>query len=181
MGDEKPDLSTVTPWQIGNIFGPKTAMTAKGEVVGRLIRAAKKPLLIAGAEILEENAESKLNYVLRISRFGEIPVVATAHTPKHLRKGNLQPTAAMGTVEITDRLRDPNWSLDGKGPHDLAIFIGIAYQLQSQMLSTLKHFAPHLKTVSLDRYYHPNAGFSFPNLDEKTWIEALDRVVEALK
>jgi len=176
-------LATATPWQKGNIFGPKTAVAPKGEVVGRLMKAAKRPLIVAGAEILEERLDGKslLSYVVELSKSGGIPVVATAHTPKRLHESNLQSAAAMGTVEITDRLRDRSWSLDGKGPHDLAIFVGITYQLQSQMLSTLKHFAPHLKTISLDRYYHPNADFSFPNLDEKTWIQNLDRVLETLK
>jgi acetyl-CoA decarbonylase/synthase complex subunit epsilon len=176
-------LATVTPWQKGNIFGPKTAMASKGEVVGRLMKAAKKPLIVVGAEILEEELDGKslLSYIVDLSKSAGIPVVATAHTLKPLSNSGLQSAAAMGMVEITDRLRDRNWSLDGKGPHDLAIFVGITYQLQSQMLSTLKHFAPHLKTVSLDRYYHPNADFSFPNLDEKTWIQNLDKVVGTLK
>jgi acetyl-CoA decarbonylase/synthase complex subunit epsilon len=176
-------LAAVTPWEIGNIFGPKTAMAPKGEVVGRLMKAAKRPLIIAGAEILEERLDGKslLSCVVELSKAGGIPVVATAHTLKPLLESGLQPAATMGIVEITDRLRDRNWSLDGKGPHDLAIFVGITYQLQSQMLSTLKHFATHLKTVSLDRYYHPNADFSFPNLDEKTWIQNLDKVLGALR
>jgi len=176
-------LATVTPWEKGNIFGPKTAMAPKGEVVGRLMKAAKRPLIVVGAKILEEELDGKslLSYVVELSKCGGIPVVATAHTPKPLFESGLQSAASMGMVEITDRLRDRNWSLDGKGPHDLAIFVGITYQLQSQMLSTLKHFATHLKTVSLDRYYHPNADFSFPNLDEKTWIQNLDMVVGTLK
>jgi acetyl-CoA decarbonylase/synthase complex subunit epsilon len=87
----------------------------------------------------------------------------------------------MGLVEITDRLRDSGWSLDGKGPPDLVIFAGITYRLESQMLSTLKHFATHLKTVSLDRYYQPNADFSFLNLDQKVWVENLDKVLQVLK
>jgi len=177
-------LAAVTPWEIGNIFGPKTAMASKGEVVGRLIKAAKRPLIVVGAKILEEElgGKSLLSYVVELSKkSGGIPVVATAHTLKPLLESGLQPAAAMGMVEITDRLRDRNWSLDGKGPHDLAIFVGITYQLQSQMLSTLKHFATHLKTVSLDRYYHPNADFSFPNLDEKIWIQDLDKVLGTLR
>jgi acetyl-CoA decarbonylase/synthase complex subunit epsilon len=176
-------LAAVTPWEIGNIFGPKTAMASKGEVVGRLIKAAKRPLIVVGAKTLEEELGGKtlLSYVVELSKSGGIPVVATAHTLKPLLESSLQPAAAMGMVEITDRLRDQDWSLDGKGPHDLAIFVGITYQLQSQMLSTLKHFATHLKTVSLDRYYHPNADFSFPNLDEKIWIQNLDKVVGTLK
>jgi acetyl-CoA decarbonylase/synthase complex subunit epsilon len=176
-------LATVTPWEKGNIFGPKTAMTSKGEIVGRLMKAAKKPLIVVGAEILQEEFEGRslLNYVVELSKSGGIPVVATAHTLKPLSNSGLQPAAAMGMVEITDRLRDRNWSLDGKGPHDLAVLLGITYQLESQMLSTLKHFATHLKTVSLDRYYQPNADFSFPNLDEKTWIQDLDKVVGTLR
>jgi acetyl-CoA decarbonylase/synthase complex subunit epsilon len=176
-------LATVTPWEKGNIFGPKTAMASKGEIVGRLMKAAKKPLIVVGAEILAEEFEGRslLSYVVELSRSGGIPVVATAHTLKPLSNNGLQPAAAMGMVEITDRLRDRNWSLDGKGPHDLAVLLGITYQLQSQMLSTLKHFATHLKTVSLDRYYQPNADFSFPNLDEKTWIQNLDKVVGTLR
>jgi acetyl-CoA decarbonylase/synthase complex subunit epsilon len=175
-------LAAVTPWQKGNIFGPKTAMSPKGEVVGRLVKAAKRPLIIVGAEILDEapDGRSFLSYVARLSKSRRIPVVATAHTLKPLVESGLQPAAAMGMVEITDRLKDLNWSLDGKGPHDLAVFMGISYQLQSQMLSTLKHFATHIRTVSLDRYYHPNADFSFPNLDEKTWIQNLDEVVGIL-
>jgi acetyl-CoA decarbonylase/synthase complex subunit epsilon len=176
-------LAAVTPWQIGNIFGPKTAVAPKGEVVGRLMKAAKRPLIVAGAKILEERLDGKslLSYVVELSKAGGIPVVATAHTLKPLLESSLRPAAAMGMVEITDRLRDRNWSLDGKDPHDLAIFVGISYQLQSQMLSTLKHFATHLRTVSLDRYYQPNADFSFPNLDEKAWIQNLDSVVGAFK
>jgi acetyl-CoA decarbonylase/synthase complex subunit epsilon len=176
-------LAAVTPWEIGNIFGPKTAVASKGEVVGRLMKAAKRPLIVVGAKILEEELDGKspLSYVVEFSKSGGIPVVATAHTRKPLLESSLRPAAAMGMVEITDRLRDRDWSLDGKGPHDLAIFIGITYQLQSQMLSTLKHFATHLKTVSLDRYYQPNADFSFPNLDEKTWIQNLDKVVGTLR
>ena len=176
-------MATVMPWEKGNIFGPKTAMASKGEIVGRLMKAAKKPLIVVGARILEEEFEGRslLSYVVELSKSGGIPVVATAHTLKPLSNSGLQPAAAMGMVEITDRLRDRKWSLDGKDPHDLAVLLGITYQLQSQMLSTLKHFATHLKTVSLDRYYQPNADFSFPNFDEKTWIQNLDKVVGTLR
>jgi acetyl-CoA decarbonylase/synthase complex subunit epsilon len=176
-------LATVLPWETGNIFGPKTAVASKGDVVGRLAKAAKKPLIVVGAEILDEQPDGRsiLSYVAEFSKSRDIPVVATAHTLKPLTNIGLQPAAAMGMVEITDRLRDRNWSLDGKGPHDMAFFLGITYRLQSQMLSTLKHFATHLRTISLDRYYQPNADFSFPNLDEKDWTQNLDKVIEVLK
>jgi acetyl-CoA decarbonylase/synthase complex subunit epsilon len=176
-------LATVIPWEKGNIFGPKTAMVSKGDIVGRLIKSAKRPLLIVGAKILEGEISGKpmLNYVIELSNAANIPVVATAHTLKPLVENGLRSPVAMGMVEITDRLRDPNWSLDGKGAHDVVILVGITYQLQSQMLSTLKNFAAHLKTISLDRYYTPNADWSFPNLDEKSWTEDLGRLMKAIK
>jgi acetyl-CoA decarbonylase/synthase complex subunit epsilon len=176
-------LATVIPWEKGNIFGPKTAMVSKGDVVGRLIKSAKRPLLIVGAKILEDDVGGKplLNYVIELSKAANIPVVATAHTLKPLVENGLRSPAAMGMVEITDRLRDPSWSLDGKGPHDIVVLAGITYQLQSQMLSTLKNFAAHLKTISLDRYYTPNADWSFPNLDEKSWAQDLDKLIKAIK
>jgi len=176
-------LTTVVPWEKGNIFGPKTATASKGEVVGRLIKAAKKPLMIVGAETLVEQANSRplLSYVIELSKAAKMPVVATAHTSKPLAENGLESPVGMGVVEITDRLRDQDWSLDNKGPHDLIVLIGITYQLQSQMLSTLKHFAAHVKTVSLDRYYSPNADWSFPNLDQKSWADNLDKLMKTVK
>jgi CO dehydrogenase/acetyl-CoA synthase epsilon subunit len=96
-------LAAVTPWEIGNIFGPKTAVAPKGEVVGRLMKAAKRPLIVAGAEILEERlgGKSLLSYVVELSKAGGIPLVATAHTLKPLLGSSLKPAAAMGMVEIT--------------------------------------------------------------------------------
>jgi len=48
------------------------------------------------------------------------------------------------------------------------------------MLSTLKHFAPHIKTISLTKGHQPNADQSLPNLSEKKMIEFLAGVVEGL-
>lgn len=143
-------MATVVPWEKGNIFGPKTATASKGDVVGRLIKSAKRPLMIVGAKILDEQVGGKplLGYVVELSKSAEIPIVATAHTLKYLVENGLKSPMLMGIVEITDRLRDSKWSLDGKGPHDLVILAGITYQLQSQMLSTLKHFAAHQDDIT---------------------------------
>lgn len=176
-------MSAILPWQYGNIFGPKVALAAKGEVVGKMMKAAKKPVIIVGAQALEENVGDRvlLDYVVELSKNAGIPLVATAHTLKPLLERGFNPAAIMGVVEVTDRLRDPNWSLDGKGSHDLAVLVGIRYELESQMLSTIKHFATHMKTISLDRYFHPNADWSFPNLKEKDWAENLNKLMEVFK
>jgi len=174
----------VTPWQYGNVPGPKTALTLKGDVAGRLIKAAKKPLIIVGAEALKVKLDENrtlLDYAIELSKLSGAPVVATANTLKAFLERGYKPAAAMGSIEITERLRDRGWSIDGSGAHDLVIYIGITYQLQSQLLSSLKNFALHLRTMSLDRYYHPNATWSFPNLSFDKWVDNLNMIIEVLR
>lgn len=175
---------SVIPWQFGNVPGPKTALKLNGEVAGRLIKASKKPLIVVGAEALKTMiSEDKclLDYSIELSKLINAPIVATSNTLKAFLERGFKPTLTLGSVEITDRLRDSSWSINGSNPHDLVIFIGITYQLQSQLLSALKNFAPHLKTMSLDRYYHPNASWSFPNLSHNRWVENLNMLLEILK
>lgn len=173
---------TVKPWQWGNVPGHEIATPVKGEVVAKLIKAAKRPLLIVGGKALEEKWGNKLliDFVVELARAG-IPVVATAHAYSALKERGVEPAAIMTVADVTNRLQDPNWSIDGKGSHDLVMYVGISYQLQSQMLSTLKHFATHLRTLSLDRYFHPNATFSMPNLRQEEWEQVLNNVIKVLR
>ncbi|MEJ2740888.1 MAG: carbon monoxide dehydrogenase beta subunit family protein, partial [Dehalococcoidia bacterium] len=69
----------------------------------------------------------------------------------------------------------------GEGNHDLVLFLGIRTDLATQGLSTLKHFAPHLKTMTLCKYYYPHASYSLTNYrkDDK-WKEFLDTLIEKL-
>jgi acetyl-CoA decarbonylase/synthase complex subunit epsilon len=173
---------TVKPWQWGNVPGHEMATPVKGDVVAKLIKGAKRPLLVVGGEALREKWGGKLliDFVAELAKAG-VPVVATAHTYKALRERGVEPAAIMTVADVTNRLQDPSWSVDGKGVHDLAIFVGISYQLQSQMLSTLKHFATHLRTISLDRYFHPNATFSMPNLKQDEWEQVLNNVIQVVR
>lgn len=172
------------PWQISNIPGPKTASILKsGEAVAKILKKAKRPILIVGARIVTEkvNGEPLVKYVVELAKLG-IPVVATAHSRKILLEHGVKPVATMPLINITNMLKDPEWKgFDGNGGYTHAIFFGITYYLQSQMLSALKHFAPKLITISLDKEYQPNATWSFPNLSEKDWKEALEKMISSLK
>ena len=66
--------------------------------------------------------------------------------------------------------------MKGEGQHDLVIFIGGIYYIASQGLSTLKHFAPNLKTVTLCKYFHSNADASFPNMNDVEWFIYLEKM-----
>jgi acetyl-CoA decarbonylase/synthase complex subunit epsilon len=54
-----------------------------------------------------------------------------------------------------------------KEQYDLALFVGFPYYMEWTILSGLKHFAPNLKTITLDNYYQPHASWSFPNMSRK--------------
>ena len=85
-------------------------------------------------------------------------------------------------MDIGSRLADPEWKgLDGKGPYELALFIGLPYYMQFVILSGLKHFSTNLTTISLDRFYNPHASWSFPNLSVKEWRENVDTVISKLE
>ena len=87
----------------------------------------------------------------------------------------------MPAVDIANRLTDPGWKgLDGRDNYDLAIFVGLPYSMEWTILSGLKHFAPALKTMTLDCVYQPNASWSFPNSTIKDWSVNLKGIVENL-
>ncbi|MEM2866208.1 MAG: CO dehydrogenase/acetyl-CoA synthase complex subunit epsilon [Candidatus Hadarchaeales archaeon] len=173
------------PWQRAEIPGPvKAVLITRPEVVAALIKRAKRPLFVLGTGSLEGNGEkSPLDYAVRIARAGKVPVVATAHTATELRKKGLQPAARMAMVEICSRLTDPKWSLHGDGqPHDLVLMLGLGpYYMEWLMGSGLKSFAPHLRTISLNRVYQPHCSWSFPNLSVEEWYKNLEKIAEELE
>jgi len=173
-------MSIVKPWDIANVPGSTTAKILNSKMAIDLIKGAKRPLLIVGADSMEIEVKGKklLDYAVKFGK--KMPILATANVIGELLKRGFQPQGSMPLSNIIDRLRDAEWAgLDGKGPYDLVILMGINYQFESQMLSTLKHFAPNTKTISLNRGFQPNASFSFPNLRVENWGEELEKIVNA--
>ncbi len=177
-------MATAEPWQKAEIAGPTKALViTKPEVVVAMVKKAKRPLLVVGHEVAETEIGEKrlLDYSIRISQEGKIPLVATAHIVGEFVKKGFQPAASMPAVDIANRLVDPEWKgLDGNGQYDLAVFMGITYYMEWVIFSGLKHFGQNLKTISLDRYYHPNASWSFPNLPVQDWAQNLEVIVTKL-
>jgi acetyl-CoA decarbonylase/synthase complex subunit epsilon len=175
-------MATTEPWQTAEVAGPKKAMTiTKPDVVAAMIKQAKRPILVVGHKAAEvELGEKKLiDYIVELAEKADIPVVATANTVSEFFKRGRQPAGWMPAVDIGNRLTDPGWcGLDGKGPYDLALFVGLAYYMEWTILSGLKHFAPNLKTITLDNVYQPNASWSFPNANVKNWAENLRVITE---
>ena len=172
------------PWQRGEIAGPiKATVIKKPEVVAALVKRAKRPIMVVGhkAAEMDVGGEKLIDILIRIAKTANIPVVATAHTVKEFLSRGYTPAAWMPAVDIGQRLMDPEWKgLDGQGPYDLALFVGMPYYMEWVILASLKHFATHMKTVSLDKYFQPHATWSFPNLPTDVYRKQLKVVLERL-
>jgi acetyl-CoA decarbonylase/synthase complex subunit epsilon len=175
-------MATAEPWQKAEIAGPTKALViTKPEVVIAMIKKAKRPILIVGHEATDPEEKQMLDIAIRLAETGKIPLVATAHIVGEFLKKGFQPAAFMPAVDIANRLTDTDWKgFDGNGQYDLAMFMGITYYMEWVIFSALKHYGNGLKTISLDRYYHPHASWSFPNLSAETWSPNLEMIISKL-
>ena len=174
-------MSKTDSWQTAEISGPKKAsLIIKPEIVEAMLRKARRPIMIVGHGILEYEVEGRkmIDCLIELSKRGKIPVIATASTNREFLNRGFSPAAMMPAVDIGNRLTDPHWKgLDGKDTYDLAIFAGLPYYMEWTILSGLKNFAPHLRTMTLDCVYQPNASWSFPNSTIKDWAANLTCIV----
>lgn len=170
-------------WLRAETGGTKRALViSKPDILTALINKANHPLIIAGHEVTAPGLVGEtLIACIRDMSSRNIPVVATAHTIKELRKRDISPAAAMGVMDIVQRLCDPDWKgLSDTGSYDLVLIAGISYSLCSVVLSGLKNGAPKTITLTLDPRYHPNATWSMPNKKGATWEELLHTVCRML-
>ncbi len=167
------------------IPGPEMGTTVSDpEVMANIINAPKKKVMVIGSESLTWELDGKkvIDYYIEIAKKLGCNVVATGHTYKYLIE-NLGEDKVhdMNLINITDRLSDKDWKgLDGGGQYEMAIFGGHLVFYVSQTLSRLKNFTNWVRTIDLDRYAHPNARFSLPNLEMHEWKEFLEGVIKNL-
>ncbi|WP_424353916.1 CO dehydrogenase/acetyl-CoA synthase complex subunit epsilon [Methanobacterium sp. MBAC-LM] len=165
----------VIPWQPTVIAGPKQALLVTPETAEMMLKKAKRPLMVMGPLVKESPV---LSLAVLIAEKWNIPIVSTGDTFKTLNEADIK-SKPYGVVEIVNLLKDPDWEgINGEGQHDLVLFIGVIYYIGSQGLSTLKHFAPHLKTLTLCKFFHSNADASFPNMKDEEWIKYLEKLAE---
>jgi acetyl-CoA decarbonylase/synthase complex subunit epsilon len=174
-------MVVIEPWQIAEVPGPKKAVViSRPEVVDAMIKRSKRPVMVVGHLAAEITLKDKklIDYLIDLGNTRNIPIIATGNTNLELVKRGYREATIMTAVDAGQRLADREWKgLDGKGPHDLAIFAGLPYYMEWTILSGLKHFAPQLKTVSLDNVYQPHASFSFASVPSGEWIKGLAAVI----
>jgi acetyl-CoA decarbonylase/synthase complex subunit epsilon len=174
------------PFSYVNVLtGIKSArLMESAEDCADLIKRARRPLLIIGGRTLEWSLDGRLviEYAVDIAQAIDIPICATAHTKKKLLELGATPASSYDVVEIVNHLKDAAWAgVKKEGNHDLVIFLGIRADLGNQALSTLKHFASHLRTMTLCKVYYPHANYSLGNLKDDKWKEFLDNLIQELK
>jgi acetyl-CoA decarbonylase/synthase complex subunit epsilon len=174
-------MGIIEPWQIAEIPGPKKAMVVtRPGVIDGMIKRSKRPIMIVGHQAAEVVLGDKklIDYLIDLAKSGNIPIIATGNTNLALMNRGYTQATILPAVEAGQRLSDGEWKgPDGKGPHDLAIFAGLPYYMGWTILSGLKHFAPHVRTVSLDNAYQPHASFSFTNISTGEWADNLDAII----
>jgi anaerobic carbon-monoxide dehydrogenase, CODH/ACS complex subunit epsilon len=165
------------PWQCAEIAATKKANPiTKPEIAVAMIKKAQRPLLIVGSNATERYMEGKqlIEYMIEFAQASKVPVVATAHMVGEFLKRGYHPAGFMPATDIGQRLVDPTWQgFDGKGHPDLVLLVGLPYYMESLLLSGLKHFAPDLKTMTIDNLYHVHASWSFPNATLEEWAANL--------
>ena len=165
------------PWQTTEITAVKKArLIANPEVATSIIKNASRPILVVGTGVAEIEWEGRklIEHLIDFACKSKIPVVATSHVVGEFIKRGYKPAVSISAMEIGSRLVDPEWTgIDGKGPHDMVLFIGLHYYMGIELLSGLKNFAPNLMTITLDNKYNPHASWSFPNASVKDWVNNL--------
>lgn len=165
------------PWQCAEIAATKKANPIqKPEIAVAMIKKAARPLLIVGSRVVTQSIEGKpvIDYIIDLANACKVPVVATAHIVGDFVKRGCQPAAFMTAMDISNRVVDRTWQgLDGKGHPDFVMYVGLPYYMEALILSGLKHFAPDLRTMTLDNLFHVHASWSFPNASAKEWADNL--------
>lgn len=182
-----PKEIMIEPYYKVNILtGTKGAKVVDDPVeAAKLISKAKNPLYIFGPETVDFKIGDKylLEYAMGIANAKNIPICATAHVKKLMLGFGQKPDCVWDIIEIVHFLKMPDWQgVGGKGPHDFVIFTGVRCDLAERGLSTLKHFAPHLKTFAICRRSHPNADYALPIIRKMDkWQAYLEGVIKALE
>ncbi|MBN2518528.1 MAG: hypothetical protein JXB14_06775 [Candidatus Altiarchaeota archaeon] len=66
-------------------------------------------------------------------------------------------------------IQDPYETI--KDGYDTLAFLGFDFWFLNQLFQHLKHFSK-TKTISLERFYHPNANYSLKTMSEEEWLKA---------
>ena len=175
----------MTPGQTAEIAGPKKAnIFPNAKVASAMIKKATRPLLVIGSDSVnvKTNDGDMIDSAKRFLKNKKFTGVATGHIVGEFRRRGIDGVKSMSIFVLGKHLSNPDWEgFDGKGPYDTVLFMGFPYYMEWLVQSGLKNFASGLRTISLDRTYHPNAEWSLGWMPEPDWLDALDTIISSLE
>lgn len=106
---------------------------------------------------------------------GKYAVVLGAHTTKEqyeaVKNFNLITIGPVAKrLDIKVKIQDPFFTL--QDDYEVLAFLGFDYWFLNQLFQHLKHFSK-ISSISLERFYHPNAKYSLKNMSEEEWVKAI--------
>jgi acetyl-CoA decarbonylase/synthase complex subunit epsilon len=173
------------PYQKANIPGPEMGTSVYDpKVMANILKTPKRKIMVIGAESINWELDGKkvADYYIEIANKLDCQVISTGHVYKYLKdKINKDKLYDMSLINITGRLVDKDWKgIDGNGQYNMAIFGGHIVYYVSQTMSRIKNFSNWVRTIDLDKFSHPNARFSLPNLSDDDWKRFLEELIENL-
>ena len=177
--------ANLKPGATAEIAGPKKALLiSKPNIAASMIKRAKRVLLVIGSQSpkIETIDGDLVDSVARLSKAVGMDIAVTGHLIGEFRKRGIDNTYSMPIMSVGERLRDTDWKgLDGSSPYNLVIFLGHPYYMAWLVLNGLKHFAPHLTTMSLGASYQPNASWSTGSITKEKWKTEFNTIIESLE
>ena len=133
-------------WIFSAVSGWKQAAVIESAKAFEMLESSKKKAIVLGALTTEDQAKV----------FKETGIVTIGPVAKRLKLKKV-------------KIQDP-YDLVREG-YDTLAFLGFDFWFLNQIFQHLKHFSK-TKTISLERFYHPNANYSLRTMSEEEWIKA---------
>jgi len=133
-------------WIFSAVSGWKQAAVLEPAKALEMLKASKKKAVVLGALATEEQAKA----------FKTTNVVTIGPVAKRLglKKAKIQDPYELVREE-----------------YDMLAFVGFDFWFLNQIFQHLKHFSK-TKSISLERFYHPNANYSLKTMSEEEWTKA---------
>lgn len=171
--------------QIAEIAGPRHAnIFPNANVAASMIGKSKRVLFVVGSEADKTRTDDGdlIDTAIRVIKNPKVSVVATGHLVGRFRKRGVEEAYSMPIFVLGKKLADPDWmGFDGKGRYDSVLLAGFPYYMEWLLESGLKNFAQAVRTISLERYYQPNAQWSLGWMPEPEWREAISLIASKLE
>jgi len=169
-------VETTKNTKLFTTYGVTTAKATTPEIAAKLISKAKRPLLVVGTKILDQEL---LDRVVKIAQKTNIPIAATGSSMPGFVDKDVN-AKYINLHQLGFYVTDKNWpGLDGNGTYDTLIVLGHIKYYINQVLSGTKNFSD-VKSIAIERNYIQNATMSFGNLSKADHYAALDELIDLL-